>query len=265
MDRPLDTAVTGSPPAPAPSTVGREPSLPCPLPVLSTTPIDAPGSAAWPKSAQWTVAVLLLGVIILLGAHALAGLRAGTRPSEHVEGDGPVYRLDLNRAGAAELGQLEGIGPRLAERIVTHRKTHGLFRSINDLRQVNGIGPKIFARIQPWICVEADISGEPESVVPQRTPAADRQAATRQRPSKKKMGLTGAAINVNQASATELQRLPRIGPVLSQRIIDERAKAPFKSIDELRRVKGIGPKTLEGLRPYVTVETSSSAVAAAQP
>jgi competence ComEA-like helix-hairpin-helix protein len=198
--------------------------------------------------------------------HVFAGLRAGTRPSEHVEQDGPLYRLDLNRAGTSELGQLEGIGPRLAERIVTHRKTHGPFRSTHDLRQVSGIGPKTFARIQPWICVEADAIADTERTIRVSSPAPTQPtAAARTSPRKKQVLLAGVAINVNEASAAELQRLPRIGPVLSQRIIEERARAPFRSVDELRRVKGIGPKTLENLRPFVTVESLSPAVATAQP
>lgn len=55
-------------------------------------------------------------------------------------------------------------------------------------------------------------------------------------------------IDVNTATASELQRLHRIGPALSQRIIEERtANGPFASISDLqRRVRGIGPKTVEG-------------------
>jgi len=212
----------------------------------------------------------LLGVTVLLGVHALAGLRASTRPSEHIERDGPLYRLDLNRAGAAELAQLEGVGPKLAQRIVAHRKQNGPFRTVNGLRQVSGIGPKTFARIQPWVCVEAEISRSAVVAMAkaERVPVTQplvTHGGSKKATSKKEAGLSGAAIDINEASAAELQRLPRIGPVLSQRIIEERAKARFKSVEELRRVKGIGPKTLEKLRPYVTVETSSPAVAVAQP
>ena len=51
-----------------------------------------------------------------------------------------------------------------------------------------------------------------------------------------------------------MQKLPGIGPKLSQRILDERARGAFKSVEDLRRVPGIGPKTLEKLRPLVTIE-----------
>jgi competence protein ComEA len=69
-------------------------------------------------------------------------------------------------------------------------------------------------------------------------------------------------IDVNRASAAELQRLPGIGPKTSQGIIDERNKKPFKSVDDLRRVRGIGPKTLEKLKPYVTVVSKKTVVQA---
>lgn len=59
------------------------------------------------------------------------------------------------------------------------------------------------------------------------------------------------AVNVNTATAAELRLLPRIGPALSARIIEDReANGPFESLDDLRRVRGIGPRTVEIIRPY---------------
>ncbi len=59
----------------------------------------------------------------------------------------------------------------------------------------------------------------------------------------------GQKLDINSASAAELQTLPKIGKALAQRIIDRR---PYNSVDELRRVPGIGVKILERLRPLVT-------------
>jgi competence protein ComEA len=61
-------------------------------------------------------------------------------------------------------------------------------------------------------------------------------------------------VNVNTADATALETLPGIGEVLAAAIVQHRTEhGPFGSIDELEDVSGIGPTTLEDLRPLVTV------------
>lgn len=62
-------------------------------------------------------------------------------------------------------------------------------------------------------------------------------------------------LNINTASAAQLELLPGIGPALAQRIIADRAeRGPFLSVDDLDRVRGIGPRTLERLRPLIRVQ-----------
>jgi competence protein ComEA len=58
-------------------------------------------------------------------------------------------------------------------------------------------------------------------------------------------------ININTATAAELETLPGIGPVIARRIIEGR---PYRTIGELERVKGIGKKRLEEIRLLVTVK-----------
>ncbi|OQX86138.1 hypothetical protein B6D60_06745 [candidate division KSB1 bacterium 4484_87] len=61
-------------------------------------------------------------------------------------------------------------------------------------------------------------------------------------------------ININTASADEMVNLPRVGPVLAKRIVDYREQhGYFDSVEELIRVKGIGKKRLEKLKPFVFV------------
>ena len=79
-------------------------------------------------------------------------------------------------------------------------------------------------------------------------PAADEAAA----PAKK-------TVNVNQASATELARLPRVGPSLAGTIVAHREKhGPFKRAEDLMEVKGIGEKMFATLKPYVAVSGPTS-------
>ncbi len=60
-----------------------------------------------------------------------------------------------------------------------------------------------------------------------------------------------ACIDVNRASATELQTLRGVGPVIAGRIIEERGRGLFRSAADLQRVRGIGPRTVERLRDRV--------------
>ena len=59
-------------------------------------------------------------------------------------------------------------------------------------------------------------------------------------------------LDINRATMEELQHLPGIGEVLARRVIERRtAHGPFRTVDELRNVTGIGDKRLERLRPLV--------------
>ena len=64
--------------------------------------------------------------------------------------------LDLNRAMEQDFVTLPGIGPRLAERIMEYRKSEGAFHSVDELREVKGIGKKKFERIRLLVAVKPD-------------------------------------------------------------------------------------------------------------
>ena len=66
--------------------------------------------------------------------------------------DAPAARsIDVDRASAAELERLPGIGPSLAARIVADRAEHGPFGSIEGLQRVKGIGPGLSRKVQPYV------------------------------------------------------------------------------------------------------------------
>jgi competence protein ComEA len=59
-------------------------------------------------------------------------------------------------------------------------------------------------------------------------------------------------LDINAADWPELSVLPNIGETLAKRIVESRqADGPFADVDDLQRVRGIGPKTLEQIRPYL--------------
>jgi len=67
-------------------------------------------------------------------------------------------------------------------------------------------------------------------------------------------GQPGAKVNINSATASDFENLPGIGPVLAQKIVDYRDQhGPFRSIQDLMKVTGIGQKKFDSLYAYVTV------------
>lgn len=67
---------------------------------------------------------------------------------------GDAGKINLNKATAAELSQLKGIGMKYAERIVEFRDQNGPFKQVEDLLKVQGIGPKILEKNKDRITVE---------------------------------------------------------------------------------------------------------------
>jgi competence protein ComEA len=215
-------------------------------PLAPPTPAPAPADAPVPRRTQAAATVLALMVAGLVGWRWAAD-HFGTRPTE-LRRDA-THRIDLNRASRAELMQVPGVGPQLADRIVAERDARGRFARVDDLSGVHGIGDATLGKLRPWVTVEP---GEPALPAPEperltRKPSAERH--TVQKPNN-----PDELINLNRATAAELDRLPGIGPVLAARIVAERENKPFARIEDLRRVSGIGPKKLEALRPLVTVE-----------
>ena len=61
-------------------------------------------------------------------------------------------------------------------------------------------------------------------------------------------------VNINTATAAQLALLPGVGPTRAEAIIAARERRPFRTVNELIRVRGIGRATLRQLRPYVSVQ-----------
>ena len=78
--------------------------------------------------------------------------------------------------------------------------------------------------------------------------------------------LTWAAVNINTASVDELDAVKTISPAKAKAIVDYRtAHGPFKSLDELKKVKGFGEKSVARVAHELTVNAAASAPAAAKP
>lgn len=176
-------------------------------------------------------------------------------------------RVNINTAGIDHLVTLPGVGKAIAGRIVESRQTEGPFRTINDLTRVRGIGDKTLEKLRPMIAVGGGDAGlgspRPPGAKAERPPTTPKPAAARPPPLAAGAGAGKAfvgAVNVNTATADELRALPGIGPKTASAVVmDRNDRGPFRTVDDLTRVKGIGQGKLAKLRPFVTVGESAKA------
>lgn len=163
----------------------------------------------------------------------------GARPTERIVKATPV---NLNAADRAELLQIPGVGPAMAETILAHRAKNGRFESIDELDTLPGIGPKSVEKLRPWLAIGPVAA---RTLVDGSVEKLERKPAPKAAPT---------LININSASVEVLLTLPGIGAKLAERIIAERTKMRFITVEDLNRVPGIGAKTIEKLRPFITIQ-----------
>ncbi len=148
---PSNPAVTAATPAALEEFAGAAPV------VLPEDRGDALGLTRGDRRVLWGIGGLVVLLSILhwgrLSGWGLHEVEIDRLPERRFD-----FRVDINRATWVEWMQLEGIGELTARRIVEDRDTRGPFHSIDDVRRVQGIGPKTLAKVRGFL-VCADCSG----------------------------------------------------------------------------------------------------------
>ncbi len=204
---------------------------------MNPVPQSEPESPLFPRPVQAALGLICLLIAVGLGFRAWHLTAGASRPLDLQS----TFPLDLNNATLVELELLPGIGPTLAQRLVEYREARGGFRDVADLHDIPGIGPMLFEQLRERVCIgpiaRQASPTEPPDVYPARTPKRS----------------TGVMLDPNTATTEELMQMRGIGVVLADRIIEARRHAPFTSVDDLRRVRGLGPKTLENIRANIRI------------
>ena len=122
------------------------------------------------RADQLLLGVLLIALLVLLVLFRWK-LSGSNRAEIEIVSQQPreyFYSIDVNNASWVEWAQLDGIGDKLAKRIVQDREDRGPFDSIGDIRRVRGFGPKLIEKLRPFLkCVNEqeppihETTGEP--------------------------------------------------------------------------------------------------------
>ncbi|HZQ47412.1 MAG TPA: helix-hairpin-helix domain-containing protein [Verrucomicrobiae bacterium] len=204
------------------------------------------------------LAVLI--AVIFIGAYFIsAPTAAQTKKPASATKQNPV---DVNSADLKTLETLPGVGPTLAQRIVDGRP----YKNVADLGKVKGLSKSKLAAIKDDVtfgpvATAKEPAAQPaqtaQSKAPPTAPSAGAgNTGTTPTPTGHPSGklAPGQKININKASAQELDALPGIGPAKAQAIVDYRNQnGDFKTIDDIKKVKGIKEGEFSKMKDYITV------------
>ena len=179
----------------------------------------------------------------------------------HVEPSGDpllvAIPVDINFADARTLERLPGVGAATASAIVDNRRDQGPFSSVDALVRVRGLGPASVDGLRAYVSASGGAAVGEALQVP--VSVEDKSDGV-------EVGFSGVEadsdvgvsevveIDINYASLAELMALRGVGPVIAERIVEERdSNGAFRSVDDLERVAGVGPRTVDRLRDQAVV------------
>ena len=176
LDRPRVEPVEAPAEVPASSSAAGPPATPSVGETATTAPtvvvsvvglVARPGLVTLPQGARVADAVeaaggllpeadpasVNLAAVVTDGQQVAVGVPGGVPAAAGTADGGAAGPVDLNTATAADLDELPGIGPVLAQRIVDFRDQQGRFSTVDQLQDVPGIGPSIYGELKPLVTV----------------------------------------------------------------------------------------------------------------
>lgn len=95
--------------------------------------------------------VLFLSTIVLLGLGINFACKINSRIDRFTKVDDCIIKIDINQAGYQDLLEIKGISSRLAKNIIAYRNNYGLFRDLEELKEVKGIGEFRYNQIKDYL------------------------------------------------------------------------------------------------------------------
>jgi competence protein ComEA len=165
-----------------------------------------------------------------------------TKPKADDAKESTTGKVNLNTADAAALEALPGIGAATAKAIIAARP----IKSIDELDKIRGLGKNRIEALRNLVTT----ADEPAPTAAKTAPAPTSAKSTVS-PKATPKTPAGQKVDINTAAKEDLDTLPGIGPVKAQAIIEAR---PFKTIEDIMKVKGIKEGEFAKIRDLITVK-----------
>lgn len=195
-----------------------------------------------------TLPKLLYRLVVTLIAAALLALGSVAAP---VYAKGPKAMVDINSATEAELKDVKGIGAATAKKIIANRPYH----SLDELSKA-GLSPKKINSLKSALTVGGEAAPAPAASA--KKEKKERKTSKKEASSMGTASLAAGPVDLNTADKKAIEELPGVGPSLAASII---AARPYKSVDDLAKVKGIGKAKFAKLKDKVTVSSGGGPAA----
>ena len=164
-------------------------------------------------------------------------------------------KYDLRKVTRKQLVTIPGIGPKKAAVILEYREKHG-FESKRDLLNIKGIGEKTYAKYEKYFI---DFGDSLSSAKKSDSVNPIRKKSDNNKKTDKKHTESAEKIDLNNADIKTLTTLKGIGPKRAEQIIALRKElGGFTSVEQILKVKGIGPKTLAKFRDKIYIGKQKS-------
>ena len=149
-----------------------------------------------------------------------------------------------------------------AHNIVDYRRQIGGFKKVEDLALVSGVGATKLNALRMEITVGRKKSSQSSSRSSSKndlsiTQGDNTSSASSRRSHPRTANLTYVRVNLNTSNVFQLMKVKEISQTIAENIVVYRdKKGPFKSIDDLIRIKGMRPSLLSAIRPHLTLSDS---------